>query len=318
MDASRQFRRLLRSKDYLFTVGVYSPLQAKLAERVGLESVYISGYSVSLGYLGKADLGWITMTEMSTVARYVKEAVSVPVIVDCDDGYGNPMITIRTVQEFENVGVAGIHIEDQKAPKRCGHLVGKEVLPLEDSVNKIRAAVSAKRDPNFVIIARTDARGAVGGSLDEAIRRGVAYAQAGADMIFCEFDSPDDVDEFKKFSDSIHKEYSDLPLMYNYSSSFKWSRSKHRLTFKEIADMGYKFIIVSMGAIHAEMYSVWNFLDRLKRTEQDAQFEQEHILEGHPTQDHHKVGDLEQFKKWEEEYLPLESLRTKYGDNKKA
>src|SRR5579875_1052363 len=218
MDASREFRRILRTQNYEVTTGVYTPLQAKLAEIVGLKTVYVSGYSVSLGYLGKSDLGWITMTEMSTVSRYIADAVKIPVVADADDGYGNPLITIRTVRAFENAGVAGIHIEDQKAPKRCGHLAGKEILPFDEAVSKIKAAVRAKQDSDFVIIARTDARGAVGGSLDEAIRRGLAYASVGADMLFCEFDSPDAVEEFKKFADSIHKEYKELPLMYNYSS----------------------------------------------------------------------------------------------------
>ncbi len=150
--------------------------------------------------------------------------------------------------------------------------------------------------------------------MNEAIKRGLAYASVGADMLFCEFGSPDAVGEFKSFSHAIHKEYPELPLLFNYSSSFKWSRSKHKLTFKEIGDMGYKAIVVSLGTVHAEMYAVWNFMSDLALNQQEAQFRLEKMKEGHPTENHHKVGDFEQFKKWEEEYLPV-ATKAKYASS---
>jgi isocitrate lyase len=313
MRVAARLRNLLKSRPYIYTSGVYTPLQAKLAQMIGFETVYLSGYSASLGYLGKADLGLLSMAEMVHTARLISSAVEIPVIADADDGYGSAIVAMRTVREFEKAGVAAIHVEDQKGPKRCGHLVGKTVLPFEEAVLKFKAVVSAKEDDDFIIIARTDALGAVGGSLDEAIRRALAYAGVGVDMIWCEFDSPDQVDEAERFAESIHREYPDMPLVFNYSSSFKWSKSQHRLTFERIAGMGYKLILVSMGAIHAEMYSVWNFLEDLHRNREKAQWRLEELKEGHPTESHHKIGEFDVFKKLEEEYLPPSILEEKYG-----
>lgn len=308
----REFRRLLAKNDYVYTTGVYSPLQAKIASLVGLKAVVISGYSSSLGYLGKADLGFLGMAEMATIARYVTAAVDIPVISDADDGYGNALVAMRTVSEFESSGVAGIHVEDQKGPKRCGHLAGKVILPLDEAVGKVRAMVDAKQNSDFVLIARTDARGAIGGNLGKAIERGLAYAHAGADMLFCEFTSPDAVNEFRTFSDAIHREFREMPLMFNYSSSFNWSNSKNRLTFKQIAEMGYKLIVISLGATHAEMFSMWNFANDLKEHQEKAQFRLESTIAGHPTENHHRLGDFEHFQKLEETYLPKDLVKKKY------
>jgi len=303
----------LKSEDYVFTAGVYSPIQAKIAEMVGLKLVYVSGYSCSLGYLGKADLGLLSMAEMTTFARYISRAVSLPVLADADDGYGSAIVAMRTVHEFEASGVAGIHVEDQRGPKRCGHLVGKQVLPFDEAVLKFKAIVKAKQDPDFVIIARTDARGVPGGSLDEAIRRSLAYAEAGADLLWCEFTSPEEVEEFRAFAEAVHREYPDMPLVFNYSSSFKWSESRRRLTFRELGTMGYKLILVSLGGIHAAMYAVWNFFDDLKNSQEKAQFRLEEMKRGHPTEDHHRMGDFDYFKRIEEQFLPPETVKQRYA-----
>src|SRR5437870_13831174 len=183
----RQFRDLLRTEPYLFTGGVYSPLDAQIAEKVGMKSIYLSGYSMALAN-GWPDMGFLTQTEVTRIGALVAGAVEIPVIADADDGYGNALSTIRTVQEYVRSGVAGIHIEDQVFPKRCGHIAGKTVVSLEEALGKYRAAVDTRDrlDPDFVIIARTDAQGAMGGSLEEAIRRARAYADAGVDLVWCE------------------------------------------------------------------------------------------------------------------------------------
>jgi isocitrate lyase len=312
-----ELRKLLRAEPYIYTTGVYTPLQAKLVQMAGFKTVYLSGYSASLGYLGKADLGLLSMAEMVAIARQISAAVDVPVIADADDGYGNAIVAIRTVKEFERSGVAAIHIEDQKGPKRCGHLVGKMVLPFDEAVLKYKAILRAREGGDLLIIARTDALGAVGGSLEDAIRRGLAYAGLGADMVWCEFSSPDMVYEAEKFAESIHREFPETPLVFNYSSSFRWSRSQHRLTFDKIAAMGYKLIIVSMGAIHAEMYAVYNFLEDLIKNKEQAQWRLEEMKIGHPTENHHKIGDFDTFKKLEEEFLPQEIYQEKYGAREK-
>ena len=313
MSKGSELRRLLKAEPYIYTTGVYTPLQAKLAQMVGFKTVYLSGYSASLGYLGKADLGLLSMAEMAAIARQISAAVDVPVIADADDGYGNAIVAMRTVREFERSGVAAIHIEDQKGPKRCGHLAGKMVLPFEEAVLKYKAILKARDGSDLMIIARTDALGAVGGSLEEAIRRGLAYAGLGADMVWCEFDTPDMVYEAEKFAEDIHREYPDIPLVFNYSSSFKWGRSRHRLTFDRIASMGYKLIIVSMGAVHAEMYAVYNFLQDLLKNREEAQWRLEELKAGHPTESHHRIGDIEDFKRLEEEFLPPTVNRERYG-----
>src|SRR6202521_6434607 len=158
--------RPLRGEPYLFTGGIYSPLDAQIAERAGMKSIYLSGYSVAM-MKGFPDMGLLTMTEVAKTASMVASAVDVPIIADADDGYGNALSTMRTVQEFVKTGVAGIHIEDQRFPKRCGHIAGKTIVSREEPLGKYRAALAERDrlDRDFVVIARTDAYGAVGGSM---------------------------------------------------------------------------------------------------------------------------------------------------------
>jgi 2-methylisocitrate lyase-like PEP mutase family enzyme len=174
-----KFRRALAEKEYLATPGLATPMDAMVLEKAGFDFVYMSGYAASLQMFGWPDVGLLTETEMVENARRIARVVNVPVIADADTGFGNAINVIRTVEDYEAVGTAGIHIEDQVSPKRCGHLAGKTIIPLEEAVGKVKAALSAKQNRDFVIIARTDAVAAVGGGLDEAIRRGKAYADAG-------------------------------------------------------------------------------------------------------------------------------------------
>src|ERR671931_1334839 len=226
----RKFRERLETEPYLFTGGVYDPLGAQLAERVGMKSVYLSGYSMALAQ-GWPDMGFLTQTEVTRIASMVASAVSIPIIADADDGYGNALSTIRTVQEYAKAGVAGIHLEDQRFPKRCGHIAGKTVVSLEEALGKYRAAVDARDrlDRDFVILARTDAYGAVGGSMEEAIWRGRAYADAGVDMVWCELSNSDrgPTIEFVRAMKQTHPR---LPLAFNYSSSFRWHKDPDPLT----------------------------------------------------------------------------------------
>jgi len=190
MTATRQLRRLLASDDMLVAPGAYDGLTAKLIQQAGFSAVYMTGAGTAAA-LGYPDFGLVTMTEMVENAGRIARAVSLPVIADADTGYGNELNVVRTVREHERAGTAGIHIEDQVSPKKCGHLDGKEVLPLEEYLAKIRAAVEARVDPDFLIIARTDSRAVLG--FDEAIRRANAALAAGADMAFVE--APQTVEE---------------------------------------------------------------------------------------------------------------------------
>lgn len=184
MSKAKVLRQLLAKDKIIMAPGAYDAWSARLIEQVGFPVVYMTGYGVSASVLGRPDIGLISMQEMAEAAKNICNCTSVPVIADADNGYGSTLNVIRTVKEYEMAGVAGIQLEDQVMPKRCGHMEGKQVIAKEDMVAKIRAAVSARQNPDTVIIARTDAI-AVNG-YDDAIDRAVAYKEAGADMIFVE------------------------------------------------------------------------------------------------------------------------------------
>ena len=303
MSKGGEFRRLLKENDYVYSVGVTGALDASIAERVGLKFVYMSGYSTSLALLAKADLGFLSSTEMVSHAAQITDATTLPVIADADDGFGNALTVMRTVESYERAGVAGIHIEDQVAPKRCGHLAGKRVLPLDEAVGKFKAALAARQDPDFVIIARTDARDADGGSFEEAVHRGKTYASLGADMVWSEFGNPDALGEFERFASEVQKERPGIPLVFNYSSSLNWGRSKNRVSFSQLSDMGYKVILVSMGCVHAAMHAVWDFMADLKDNGEEAQFRLEDTVRGHPTEDHHAMGNIALYEELTRDYV---------------
>ena len=303
MSKGGEFRRLLKENDYVYSTGVTGALDASIAERVGLKFVYMSGYSTSLALLAKADLGFLSSTEMVSHAAQIADATTLPVIADADDGFGNALTVMRTVESYERAGVAGIHIEDQVAPKRCGHLAGKRVLPLDEAVGKFKAALAARQDPDFVIIARTDARDADGGSFEEAVHRGRTYASLGADMVWSEFGNPDALGEFERFASEVQKERPGIPLVFNYSSSLNWGRSKNRVSFSQLSDMGYKVILVSMGCVHAAMHAVWDFMADLKDNGEEAQFRLEDTVRGHPTEDHHAMGNIALYEKLTQDYV---------------
>ena len=180
-------------------VSAYDALTARLAEAAGFEILHVTGFGTAAALTGAPDIGLVTMTEMVETTRRICEAVERPVIADADTGYGNPLNVARTVRAFENAGAAGVHIEDQITPKRCGHMAGKEVIPAGEMVAKIAAAVDVRSDPDFVIIARTDARAVEG--LDAAIERACAYAEAGADVLFVE--APQSATEILRIADGV-------------------------------------------------------------------------------------------------------------------
>lgn len=310
----RRFRQLLDEEDYLFTGGVYTPLDAQIAERVGMKSIYMSGYSVAMAN-GWPDMGFLTMTEVTRTASMIASAVEIPIIADADDGYGNALSTLRTVQEFIKTGVAGIHLEDQRFPKRCGHIAGKTIVSREEALGKFRAAVDVRNrlDPDFVLIARTDAYGAVGGSLEEAIWRGRAYADAGVDLVWCEFSNASREPAIA-FARAMRETHPRLPLAFNYSSSFKWSSDPNPLLFRELGDLGYKFIFITLYAAHAAMYAVWNSMEDLVQNQEQAQWTLEKVKAGHPTESHHVMARVEHFKELEKRYIPGAEERYKASD----
>lgn len=220
--------------------GVFSPLVAKLAERIGFRAVYLSGGALSASS-GVPDIGLLTLTEFVQAAVLTVQATTLPLLCDADTGFGEALNVERTVKLFEAAGVAGIHLEDQDFPKRCGHLSGKSVIPAEAMAAKIRAAVAAKRDPDFVIIARTDAKGVNG--FEDAVRRAKAYLEAGADAIFPE--AMESRDEFERFA----KEVPGAVLLANMTEFGK----SPLLDVQTLGHMGYGMVLFPLTAFRVAM-----------------------------------------------------------------
>lgn len=309
MSMGRKWRALLKEKPYILSMGVAMPLHAMLVEKAGFDYVYVGGYDVSLTLLGLPDLAFITQNDMVNNARNVARSVSLPVLVDADTGYGNAINVMRTVEEFEQAGVAAIHIEDQVTPKRCGHVAGKMVIPLEEAAGKIKAALDARQDKDFVIIARTDAVAAVGGGLDEAIRRGKEYARVGCDMLFCEFPTADP-DYPRRFAQEIHRAYPGFPLYFNYSANLKWHESP--LRFEALAEMGYKAMHVSQGGLRPSTQAVWDYAVDLRARGAEAEVDfQKRSLE-HAFGSVHDFAGFAKFKELEARYLPAEEVEKRY------
>jgi len=245
------FRAALKSGKLLRFPGAFSPLVSMLIERQGFEGVYISG-AVLANDLGLPDVGLTTLTEVSQRGRAIARATALPAIIDADTGFGEPMNAARTVQELEELGLCGCHLEDQQNPKRCGHLDGKTLVPVNDMVKKIRAAATARRDMNFVIIARTDARAEEG--LDGAIQRARSYLDAGADMIFAE--ALADEGEFAKFKNAMN-----APLLANMT---EFGKSK-LLTMKQLTDAGVNVVIYPVTSWRLAMKAVEDGLATIKK-----------------------------------------------------
>jgi 2-methylisocitrate lyase-like PEP mutase family enzyme len=224
MRATTRLRQMLDSDGMIVAPFIMNALHAKIAEAVGLDAVYMTG-SGTAAEKGFPDVGLLTMTEMVTNAKYIANAVDIPVVCDADTGYGNALNVQRTVREYEAAGVAGIHIEDQVFPKKCGFFEGQQVVPMEEHVQKIRAALDARTDPDFVIIARCDAY-AVNG-WEDTVRRCRAYKDAGADIVFV--DGIKTMDDLRNYAQDLE----DLPRMYNGDLA----------STQEVAALGYKLMI---------------------------------------------------------------------------
>jgi carboxyvinyl-carboxyphosphonate phosphorylmutase len=233
--------------------GAHNGISARIIEKVGFKAVYATGYGASASQLSQPDVGLMTMTEMVGHMNNLVEAVTVPVIADADTGYGNVINTIRTVRQFEKAGVAAIQLEDQVMPKRCGHMLGREIVTMDEMVGKIEASVKARRDDDLVIIARTDARTKYG--IDEAIRRGQAYAEAGADVIFIE--SPESIEEMKLINRSMPK-----PTLANVVERGRTPQ----LPTAELEKIGYKIAIFPITGVLAETKALFHVFERLMET----------------------------------------------------
>jgi methylisocitrate lyase len=249
-DKRAAFRAGLNSGRLQRFPGAFSPLVAKLVAEIGYEGVYVSGAVLSAD-LGLPDIGLTTLTEVTGRGAQIASVTDLPTLIDADTGFGEPMSAARTITLLEDAGLAGCHLEDQVNPKRCGHLDGKAVVPAADMVKRLRAAVAARRDPNFVICARTDAAGIEG--IDAAIERARAYADAGADLIFTEaLTGPAD---FQKFRAAI-----DIPLLANMTEFGK----SELLTTSQLTDIGYSVVIYPVTTLRLAMFAVENGLREIE------------------------------------------------------
>jgi carboxyvinyl-carboxyphosphonate phosphorylmutase len=252
MTRSQRLRDLINRREGLVVPGAYDAVSARLVEQAGFPVVYMTGYGVSASRLGLPDMGFAGLGEMADQARNMAAAVSIPLISDADTGYGNALTVRRTVALYEAAGVAGLHLEDQQMPKRCGHLAGKIVVSPEEFAAKIRAAVDARTDPDFVIIARTDAI-AVNG-LDDALRRAERAVEAGADMLFVE--APTTEEQIERVARTF-----DTPLLFNYAPG---GRSP-LLPFARLRELGYAVILLPVDTLFVAARAIQSFLRSLRQ-----------------------------------------------------
>jgi methylisocitrate lyase len=252
MSTSKRLRELV-AKGSIMLPGVPNAAMARQVERAGFEAVYVSGAGMANATAGVPDIGLLSMTEVVMLAGHVANAVTIPAIVDADTGFGGAENVARTIRELEVAGLAGCHIEDQEFPKRCGHLAGKSMVDVAEMVGRIKAAVSSRRDPNFMIIARTDARAVEG--FDGAVERAGEYLGAGADAIFPE--ALQSADEFRDFAREI-----DLPLLANMTEFGK----SPLLSFEQLAGFGYRMVIFPQSAFRVSMKASARFFTALKQT----------------------------------------------------
>ena len=252
MKKTTRLKHLLQARKLLVAPGAYDALSARLIEQVGFDTVYMTGYGASASVLGQPDIGLLTLTEMVKRAGDIANAVQVPVIADGDTGFGNAINVRRTVREYEKAGVCAIQLEDQVSPKRCGHMLGREVIPKAEMVQKIKAAVDAREDDDFVIIGRTDARTHYG--LEEAIARGKAYEEAGADVVFVE--SPENLDELRKISAA----FPNTPTLANMIEGGRTPIP----TFDELEQLGFAIALYPLGPLYAAARAVKSYLQALK------------------------------------------------------
>jgi len=277
---AQQIRELV-ARDTVLMPGVYDALTARIAARLGFEIVFISGYSVSAARLGEPDFGFLTESEMADAARAVTSVSTAPVIVDADTGYGNAVNVMRTVRDFQDAGAAGIFLEDQVWPKKCGHFKGKQVVPAAEHAAKIRAACEARGERDLFVVARTDARQPLG--VEEAIERCHAYKEAGADALFVE--APQSIEELERIARELP-----APLVANMIER----GVTPQLSRTELKELGYQLIVCPLAALYAASKAIIEVLTELRDRETTAA----------------KLDDMVGF----EEFGELVGLQDRYAD----
>ena len=281
----KNLKSMIKSKKPLVIPGVYDALGAKIAQKVGFNAMFQTGYGTSATLFGMPDYGFVGAAETVDNARRICSAVSVPVIVDSDTGYGNALSVWKLVKELESAGASGMFLEDQRWPKRCGHMQGKEVISQEEYTEKLSAAIDARENKNFIIVARTDARAT--GGLDEAIARGKQNKKTGADAVFVE--APRSVDEMKKIGKEIN-----APLVANMIEGGATPLS----SAESLSKMGFNIVLYPLSVLYANTFATMNILTELKKTGNTAKYKQK-IVNFDQFND---LVELSKFRKIEKKY----------------
>ena len=282
----KSIKKLLKNKSKPLVIpGVYDAIGAKIVEKVGFEAMFQTGYGTSATLFGMPDYGFIGSTETVDNARRICRAVSIPVIVDVDTGYGNALSVDKLVRELEVAGASGIFLEDQKWPKRCGHMQGKEVIPKDEYAEKLQAAIDARSNKDFIIVARTDARAIEG--LDNAIERGLYYKKIGADVIFIE--APKNIQEMSKIGNAI-----DAPLVANMIEGGVTPIS----SVSKLHKMGFKIILYPLTVLFSNTYASLQILRELKRSGSTVKLKKNMVN----FDQFNEIVELSKYKKLEKQY----------------
>jgi 2-methylisocitrate lyase-like PEP mutase family enzyme len=293
-------KKRIKTEKGLWNPLCYDCVSARIFDRAGADLIAVSGYGISMSLLGLPDMGFVSLPELTMITRHVVNAVNAPVIADADTGFGNALNVLRTTREIIGTGAAAMLLEDQLAPKRCGHMAGKQVIPVVEAVGKYRAAVEVRNelDPDFVIVARTDARGALGGSLEEAISRANAYLEVGADVAFLEgLVSEEEIAEVVRRVNG--------PIVYNMIGI------SPIIPVPRLIEIGVS--IIGFGnAQWAATKAMWDYAHDLKKRGMEAQMDYIRSVKGHPLEEFHDFAGFPAMKALEEKFLPGEEVEQKY------
>lgn len=298
MEAAQRLRRRLDGPEVLVCPGAHDALTAKVLDQVGFDAIYMTGYGTSLSRTGHPDVGLITMTEMLANARAIQQTVSVPLIADADTGFGNAINLIRTVEEYITAGIAGIQLEDQQFPKRCGHVEGRQVVSAEEAIGKVSAAVDTRdaSEGDIVIVARTDARGAVDGSVETAIDRANAFLAVGADVAFVE--GIVDLEEAKTVAAGV-----DGPLLYNATGISPLADAA------DLEELGFDIVLYPGISTRATILAMLDVAEGIRGDGSAAVRELYAAMDEAPIGSLHEFSGFPQIVEWEERYLPEGELQ---------
>ncbi|WP_334139668.1 isocitrate lyase/PEP mutase family protein [Thermovirga lienii] len=299
MRKSATLRQLLKKPGAIVAPGVYDAISAKVCEIVGFEALQHSGYGTSAVTLGKPDVGFLTLSEMSTQVRIISRAVNIPVVGDGDNGFGNAINVTRTVEEYISAGAAGLFIEDQVIPKRCGHMEGKEVIPFEEMAGKLRAALDTRNeiDPDFVVIYRTDAVAVKG--FDDAIERAKKAVDMGVDMIFIE------AMETKEQIERAAEELAGVHLMLNLVEGGKTPL----ISISEAEAMGYKWVVPALSCLYSAVKGMFEVMREIRENGVSNNYKDKLVS----FSEFAEILQLDNIRKMEEKYLPQYIIEAKYS-----